>query len=92
MANIYHILTYALLLFAHFLITRNLSMHWLQGKHLTEPWPMLQGIQITATTPTSNAVRFETGEITLDLSNRVQISAKDTGSDNGNCMFRIVSR
>ncbi|XP_076446239.1 bridge-like lipid transfer protein family member 1 isoform X6 [Babylonia areolata] len=42
----------------------------------------LKGIQITATTPTSNAVRFETGEITLDLSNRVQISSKDTASDN----------
>ena len=48
----------------------------------------LQGIQITATTPTSNAVRFETGEITLDLSNRVQISSKDTNSDNGNRLWK----
>jgi len=31
-----------------------------------------QGIQITATTPTNNAVRFETGVIELELSNRVQ--------------------
>lgn len=31
-----------------------------------------QGIQITATTPTNNAVRFETGVIELELSNRMQ--------------------
>lgn len=37
-----------------------------------------QGIQITATTPTSNAIRFETSEIEMELSNRVQrITAKD---------------
>jgi len=32
----------------------------------------VKGIQITATTPTNNAVRFETGVIELELSNRVQ--------------------
>ena len=31
-----------------------------------------QGIQITATTPTNNAVRLETESIELKLSNRVQ--------------------
>ena len=35
----------------------------------------VQGIQITATTPTNNAVRFETGLIELELSNRVQGTA-----------------
>ena len=35
----------------------------------------VQGIQITATTPTNNAVRFETGVIELELSNRVQGAA-----------------
>ena len=38
---------------------------------------VLQGIQITATTPTSSAVRLETGLIDLDLSNRVQTKHKD---------------
>ena len=32
----------------------------------------LQGIQITATTPTNNALRLETGPLELQLSNRVQ--------------------
>ena len=36
-----------------------------------------QGIQITATTPTSNAVRLETGSIELELSNRVQTASKE---------------
>ena len=46
----------------------------------------MQGIQITATTPTNNAVRLETGVIELELSNRVQgaavavQSAADLGS------------
>ena len=31
-----------------------------------------QSIQITATTPTNNAVRLETGSVELDLSNRVK--------------------
>lgn len=40
----------------------------------------LQGIQITATTPTANAVRFETSEIEMELSNRVKkTSAVDHG-------------
>ncbi|XP_074650444.1 bridge-like lipid transfer protein family member 1 [Tubulanus polymorphus] len=34
-----------------------------------------KGIQITATTPTSSAVRLETGVIELDLSNRVQTAS-----------------
>ena len=38
----------------------------------------LKGIQITATTPTSSAVRLETGLMELQLSNRVQnMSSKD---------------
>ncbi|XP_035828649.1 transmembrane protein KIAA1109 homolog isoform X2 [Aplysia californica] len=36
-----------------------------------------KGIQVTATTPTSNAVRFETGAITLDLSNRFHLPKKN---------------
>lgn len=38
----------------------------------------LKGIQITATTPTNNALRVETGQMELQLSNRVQnLSTKD---------------
>ncbi len=37
-----------------------------------------QCIQITATTPTSNAVRLETGSIELELSNRVQTATMDS--------------
>ena len=37
----------------------------------------IQGIQITATTPTSNAVRFETGKVALELSNTSQLVSKD---------------
>ncbi|KAH9519850.1 hypothetical protein Btru_071066, partial [Bulinus truncatus] len=37
----------------------------------------LKGIQVTATTPTSNAVRFETGEIQLNLSNRFHLPKKE---------------
>ena len=40
----------------------------------------MQGIQITATTPTNNAVRFETGTIELELSNRVQGVAAQTAA------------
>ncbi|KAI1299178.1 putative transmembrane protein [Halotydeus destructor] len=40
----------------------------------------LKGIEITATTPTSSAVRFETGALDLQLSNRVQnISRTERG-------------
>ena len=39
---------------------------------LSDDVTCVQGIQITATTPTDNAVRFETGVIELELSNRVQ--------------------
>ena len=42
-----------------------------------EYFHLLQSIQITATTPTNNAVRLETGVIELELSNRVHRS--DTG-------------
>lgn len=34
-----------------------------------------QGIQVTATTPSMRAVRFETGLIELELSNRIQTKA-----------------
>ncbi|ESO10149.1 hypothetical protein HELRODRAFT_190394 [Helobdella robusta] len=37
----------------------------------------MKSIQITATTPTNNAVRFETGKIDFELSNRVQRSRKE---------------
>ncbi|XP_041357043.1 transmembrane protein KIAA1109-like isoform X2 [Gigantopelta aegis] len=40
-----------------------------------------KGIQITATTPTSNAVRFETQEIELEVSNRVQMTAREHNPD-----------
>ena len=36
---------------------------------------------MTATTPTSNAVRFETGAITLDLSNRFHLPKHTEGGD-----------
>lgn len=39
-----------------------------------------QGVQITATTPTSSAVRLETGSVELEVSNRVlmaTVEAKD---------------
>lgn len=42
---------------------------------------VLQGIQMTATTPSMRAVRFETGCIELELSNRVQCKTSPTGSN-----------
>lgn len=39
-----------------------------------------QGIQMTATTPSMRAVRFETGLIELELSNRIQCKAQPGGS------------
>ena len=36
-----------------------------------------KGIQITATTPTSSAVRLETGSVDLEISNRVQMAKRD---------------
>ncbi|XP_051507194.1 transmembrane protein KIAA1109 homolog isoform X2 [Myxocyprinus asiaticus] len=39
-----------------------------------------KGIQMTATTPSMRAVRFETGWIELELSNRVQCKTTPTGS------------
>ncbi|XP_036364401.1 transmembrane protein KIAA1109 homolog isoform X4 [Octopus sinensis] len=41
----------------------------------------LKGIQITATTPTSNAVRLETGSIDLEVSNRVQLASRESKSE-----------
>ncbi|XP_056616066.1 bridge-like lipid transfer protein family member 1 isoform X1 [Triplophysa dalaica] len=40
-----------------------------------------KGIQMTATTPSMRAVRFETGCIELELSNRVQCKTSPTGSN-----------
>ncbi|TRZ01084.1 hypothetical protein DNTS_002696 [Danionella cerebrum] len=40
-----------------------------------------KGIQMTATTPSMRAVRFETGRIELELSNRVQCKTTPTGSN-----------
>ncbi|XP_050415172.1 bridge-like lipid transfer protein family member 1 [Patella vulgata] len=40
-----------------------------------------KGIQVTATTPTSNAVRLETGEIELEMSNRVQMASRELNPD-----------
>lgn len=42
---------------------------------------MLQGIQITATTPTSSAVQLETGSVDLEISNRVQRATGTTKQD-----------
>lgn len=39
-----------------------------------------QGIQMTATTPSMRAVRFETGLIELELSNRIQCKSQPGGS------------
>ncbi|XP_030626570.1 bridge-like lipid transfer protein family member 1 [Chanos chanos] len=39
-----------------------------------------KGIQVTATTPSMRAVRFETGLIELELSNRIQCKPTPTGS------------
>lgn len=39
-----------------------------------------QGIQMTATTPSMRAVRFETGLIELELSNRIQCKTQPGGS------------
>ncbi|XP_051945787.1 transmembrane protein KIAA1109 homolog [Xyrauchen texanus] len=41
----------------------------------------VKGIQMTATTPSMMAVRFETGWIELELSNRVQCKTTPTGSN-----------
>uniref|UniRef100_A0A674BXF0 KIAA1109 n=1 Tax=Salmo trutta TaxID=8032 RepID=A0A674BXF0_SALTR len=41
---------------------------------------MFKGIQMTATTPSMRAVRFETGLIELELSNRIQCKAQAGGS------------
>ncbi|CAG6016245.1 unnamed protein product [Menidia menidia] len=41
---------------------------------------VFQGIQMTATTPSMRAVRFETGLIELELSNRIQCKAQPGGS------------
>ncbi|XP_041120867.1 transmembrane protein KIAA1109-like isoform X6 [Polyodon spathula] len=41
---------------------------------------MFKGIQVTATTPSMRAVRFETGLIELELSNRIQCKAKPGSS------------
>ncbi|XP_062852110.1 bridge-like lipid transfer protein family member 1 isoform X3 [Trichomycterus rosablanca] len=41
---------------------------------------MFKGIQVTATTPSMRAVRFETGLIELELSNRIQCQSTPTGS------------
>uniref|UniRef100_A0A3Q1GWN0 Bridge-like lipid transfer protein family member 1 n=1 Tax=Acanthochromis polyacanthus TaxID=80966 RepID=A0A3Q1GWN0_9TELE len=41
---------------------------------------LFKGIQMTATTPSMRAVRFETGLIELELSNRIQCKAQPGGS------------
>lgn len=57
-----------------------------QGKYILFTLDLhVQGIQITATTPTSNAFRLETGAIDLQLSNRVQnMSINTQGYDSFN--------
>ena len=54
-----------------------------QGKYVLFTLDLhVQGIQITATTPTNNAFRLETGSIDLQLSNRVQnMSINTQGND-----------
>jgi hypothetical protein len=44
----------------------------------------LQGIQITATTPTNTAVRLETGQLEFQMSNRVQGMSKAKTASNPN--------
>ena len=51
---------------------------------------MIQGIQITATTPTSNAIRFETGDIHMELSNRVQNVTALNQRKRGSHYLRVI--
>ncbi|KAG1657990.1 hypothetical protein GQR58_023181 [Nymphon striatum] len=51
----------------------------------------LGGIQITAMTPTNSAVRFETGNVELQLSNRVQNMSRGTKHTNANSEFIEIS-
>ena len=44
---------------------------------------LLQGIQITATTPTASAVRLETEAIDLEVSNRVQMASREANPNIG---------
>lgn len=46
-----------------------------------------KGAQITATTPTNNAVRLETGEVSFDLSNRVQSMKKQSSNSSANAQI-----
>lgn len=60
--------------------TRNgLRFNCLNG-NVWKPFSSSQGIQMTATTPSMRAVRFETGLIELELSNRIQCKAQPGGS------------
>ncbi|KAK3100226.1 hypothetical protein FSP39_016558 [Pinctada imbricata] len=47
-----------------------------------------KGIQITATTPTSSAVRLETGSVNLEVSNRVQMEARETTQEQQQTEYR----
>lgn len=47
-----------------------------------------QGIQITATTPTSSAVRLETGSVELEVSNRVLMATAEA-KDKRKCWWQM---
>lgn len=49
-------------------------------ENLSKVFVCPQGIQMTATTPSMRAVRFETGLIELELSNRIQCKTQPGGS------------
>lgn len=51
-----------------------------EGVRVSEGPAYPQGIQMTATTPSMRAVRFETGLIELELSNRIQCKTQPGGS------------
>ena len=42
---------------------------------------MLQGIKITATTPSSTAVRLETGSVNLEVSNNEPVTKKESSKE-----------
>ncbi|XP_028294367.1 bridge-like lipid transfer protein family member 1 isoform X3 [Gouania willdenowi] len=52
---------------------------------------MFKGIQMTATTPSMRAVRFETGLIELELSNRVQCKAQP-GSSSSSSYLKLFGK
>ncbi|XP_077984720.1 bridge-like lipid transfer protein family member 1 [Glandiceps talaboti] len=52
----------------------------------------IEGIQVTATTPASSAVRFETGAIELELSNRIQSTVGVSGLQRTNSNLKLFGK